>query len=92
MTTWLSLDDLVQLLHRSLVTPRVGHTIAFGISDNDGHWWDNRHAAFLGYKPKDSSAQFAHKLPREVQYPPADDITTFYQGGVFLHNGPKYRP
>jgi uronate dehydrogenase len=36
MTTWLSLDDLVQLLHRSLVTPRVGHTIAFGISDNDG--------------------------------------------------------
>jgi len=25
-------------------------------------------------------------------YPPADDITTFYKGGVFLHNGPKYKP
>jgi uronate dehydrogenase len=92
MVTWLSLDDLVQLLHRSLVTPRVGHTITFGISDNEGRWWDDRHAAFLRYKPKDSSQQFAHKLPETVEYPPADDITTFYQGGVFLHNGPKYKP
>jgi uronate dehydrogenase len=92
MTTWLSLDDLMRLLHRALVTPRVGHTIAFGISDNDGRWWDDRHAAFLGYKPQDSSRQFADKLPKEVAYPPTDDITTFYQGGVFLHNGPKYKP
>jgi uronate dehydrogenase len=92
MVTWLSLDDLVQLLHRSLVTPRVGHTITFGISNNPGRWWDDRYAAYLCYQPKDSSAQFAHKMPDTVVYPPKDDITTFYQGGVFLNNGPKYRP
>jgi uronate dehydrogenase len=91
MVTWLSLDDLVQLLHRSLVTPRVGHTITFGISDNPGRWWDDRYAAYLCYQPKDSSTQFAHKMPDAFAYPPKDDITTFYQGGVFLNNGPKYK-
>jgi uronate dehydrogenase len=92
MCTWLSLDDLVQLLHRSLTTPRVGHTITFGISDNPGKWWDDRHASFLCYRPKDSSTRFAHNLPKTMTFPPADDITTFFQGGVFLNNGPKYKP
>jgi uronate dehydrogenase len=92
MAIWLSLDDLVRLLWRSLVTPRVGHTIAFGVSDNEGCWWDDRQAAVLCYRPQDSSAQFASRLPEAVSYPPADDITTIFQGGVFLNNGPKYRP
>ena len=92
MVTWLSLDDLVRLLHRALTTPRVGHTITFGISDNDGRWWDDRHAAHLRYRPQDSSEQFAHKLPASMTFPPPDDITTLFQGGVFLNNGPKYEP
>jgi uronate dehydrogenase len=92
MATWLSLDDMVELLRRALVTPRVGHTITFGISDNPGRWWDDRHASYLCYRPKDNSAQFAHHLPATMSYPPADDITTFYQGGVFLTHGPKYKP
>lgn len=73
MVTWLSLDDLVELLRCSLLTPRV------------------RHASHLCYAPKDSSSQFAGKLPAFEGYPPADDITTFYQGGVFLTHGPKYK-
>lgn len=92
MVTWLSLDDLLRLLERALTTPRVGHTIAFGISDNPGHWWDDRHAAFLAYQPQDSSTQFAHRLPDTMAFPPPDDITTLYQGGAFLNNGPKYEP
>ena len=92
MVTWLSLDDMMQLLHRALLTPRVGHTITFGVSDNPGRWWDDRHAAFLCYRPKDSATQFAYSMPQPAGFPAADDITTYYQGGVFLHNGPKYRP
>jgi uronate dehydrogenase len=91
MVTWLSLDDMVELLRRSLLTPRVGHTIAFGISNNPGRWWDDRHASHLCYAPRDSSSQFAGNLPGHAGYPPADDITTFYQGGVFLMHGPKYK-
>jgi len=90
MTTYISLDDLVELLRCSLVAPRVGHTIAFGVSDNNGKWWDDRHAAFLGYKPKDSSARFAHMFPDSGTYPAPDDITATYQGGTFLLAGPRY--
>jgi uronate dehydrogenase len=92
LVTWLGLDDLVQLLRRSLLTPHVGHTITFGVSDNPGRWWNDSQAAFLCYRPKDSSSQFAHQLAETASYPPADDITTIFQGGVFLNNGPKYRP
>lgn len=93
LATWLSLDDLVQLLGRSLVTPRVGHTIAFGISDNPGKWWDDRHSGFLAYKPKDSSSRFSEAVYASGvdRIDDMDDLTLKYQGGVFLHNGPKYK-
>jgi uronate dehydrogenase len=92
MTTWLGLDDLLQLLARALLTPRVGHTIAFGVSDNDGRWWDDRLAGHLGYRPVQSSRQFADRIPQAVDWEEMGDITLRYQGGVFLHNGPKYEP
>lgn len=90
MTTYISLDDLVELLRCSLVAPRVGHTIAFGVSDNKGRWWDDRHAAFLGFKPKDSSARFAELFPDSGTYPAPDDMTATFQGGAFLLAGPRY--
>jgi uronate dehydrogenase len=89
---WLSLDDLVQLIYRSLVTPRVGHTIAFGVSNNPGRWWDDRHSRHLCYSPKDSSAQFMDKIPQTPDWSDMDDVTLLHQGGQFLNNGPKYRP
>jgi uronate dehydrogenase len=91
MVTWLGLDDLVQLLWRSLLTPRVGHTITFGVSDNPGRWWDDRHSRHLGYNPTQSSLQFADKIAPVVDWEDMDDITLTFQGGVFLHNGPKYK-
>jgi uronate dehydrogenase len=90
LSTWISLDDLVELLRCSLAAPRVGHTITFGVSNNPSQWWDDRHARFLGYVPRDSSAQFSHMFPASGSYAPQDDITITYQGGGFLLNGPKY--
>ena len=90
MSTYISLDDLVELLRCALVAPRVGHTITFGVSANKGKWWDDRHAAFLGFQAQDSSAKFAHLFPERGAYPDAGDITTEFQGGGFLMNGPKY--
>jgi uronate dehydrogenase len=92
MVTWLGLDDLVQLLRRSLLTPRVGHTIAFGISDNPGKWWDDTHSRHLAYKPVQSSSQFADRIKQDLNWEDMEDITLTFQGGVFLNNGPKYRP
>lgn len=90
MTTYFSYDDLVECLRCCLFAPRVGHTIAFGVSDNAGKWWDNRYAAHLGFQAKDSSAKFNDLFPDTADFPAADDITATYQGGKFLLDGPKY--
>ncbi len=90
MVTWFSYDDLVESLRCALFTPRVGHTIAFGVSANPASWWDNRKAAHLGFHAKDSSIQFAHKMPDTGDYPAADDAATIYQGGGFVLSGPQY--
>jgi len=91
MTTYFSYDDMVECLRCCLFAPRVGHTIAFGMSDNDSVWWDNKHAAFLGFRARDSSAKFAGKFPDTSELAAAADITTIYQGGKFLLDGPQYR-
>ena len=90
MTTYLSYDDLVELIRCALFTPRVGHTIAFGNSDNDTVWCDNRKASHLGFKPKDSSRAFASQFPPTAERPAADDPHTTYQGGPFVTAGPIY--
>jgi uronate dehydrogenase len=92
LATWLSLDDMVELLRCALVTPRVGHTITFGVSDNAARWWDGRHSRHLGFVAKDNSAQFKHLVPDTGDYGDPDDIALNLQGGAFLLNGPKYKP
>ncbi|MCO8160575.1 NAD(P)-dependent oxidoreductase [Pseudomonas sp. 21LCFQ02] len=87
LCTWLSYDDLVQLIERGLFTADVGHTIVYGASDNTPQWWDNRHAAHLGYTPKDSSEPFRAKVEAQPA-PAADDPSMVYQGGAFAAVGP----
>ncbi|MCC2954368.1 NAD(P)-dependent oxidoreductase [Massilia sp. IC2-477] len=91
MTTFLAHDDLVELVRCALFTPRVGHTITFGVSDNPTRWWDNRLAGHLGYEAKRSSREFADRFPPSGARPPADDATATYQGGPFVLAGPIYK-
>jgi uronate dehydrogenase len=90
MVTYLAYDDLAELVRCSLFTPRVGHTITFGTSDNDTRWWDNRHASHLGYRPKHSSREFDGKFPATSDFPAADDMTATFQGGPFITTGPMF--
>jgi uronate dehydrogenase len=60
--SWLSYDDLIQLVSRSLDTPVTGFTIVYGVSNNDRAPVDNSSAAFLGYRPKDNAEQFASEV------------------------------
>ncbi|KPG96800.1 NAD-dependent epimerase/dehydratase family protein [Pseudomonas sp. RIT-PI-r] len=87
MHTWLSFDDLTQLLEHSLYTPNVGHTIVYGMSDNKDVWWDNRFASHLGFEAKDSSEVFREKVEAQPM-PAADDPARIYQGGAFVAAGP----
>ncbi|SFE26407.1 NAD-dependent epimerase/dehydratase family protein [Paracidovorax konjaci] len=87
MSTWLSYDDLTQLVQKALFTPDVGHTVVYGASANRDLWWDNHAAAHLGYEPKDSSEPFRAKV--EAQPAPAPgDPGAVYQGGAFTAQGP----
>jgi uronate dehydrogenase len=87
MSTWLSYDDLTQLIERSLYTPDVGHTVVYGMSDNRDVWWDNQFAAHLGFEAKDSSEVFRAKVEAQPM-PAADDPARIYQGGAFVAAGP----
>ncbi|MFC3653698.1 NAD-dependent epimerase/dehydratase family protein [Dyella humi] len=86
LITWLSYDDLEQLICRALFVPGVGHTIVYGMSANRDAWWDNRQAAALGYTPADSSEPFRVHLESTPPLP-ADDPAGWYQGGGFVKVG-----
>ncbi len=88
LATWLSYDDLERLVVACLTAPLASHTVLFGMSDNTATWWDNRHAAHIGYRPQDSSEPFrAAALARQPQLDTTDPVV-IYQGGGFVRAGP----
>ena len=83
LSTWLSYDDLIQLVTRAIDTPTVGFTISYGISNNDRAVVDNSAATYLGYKPKDNAEQYADEIL--ANSPPSDpqDLAQMCHGGPF---------
>ncbi len=81
--TWLSYDDLIHLVERSVDSPVVGFSIVYGISDNDRAVVDNTKARHLGYRPKDNAEQFAKEI--FAKSPPLDnaDLANLCIGGPF---------
>ena len=88
LATWLSFDDLERLVVSALSAPIVGHTIIFGMSDNQTSWWDNTHAKHIGYRALDSSDVFRHEV--EARQPQIDrhDKAALFQGGAFVKMAP----
>lgn len=81
--SWLSFDDLRQLVQRSIETPFVGFTIAYGVSNNDRSPVDNSAAAFLGYRPKDNAEDFADEVFAKEPEADLSDIGQTCHGGPF---------
>lgn len=80
--SWLSYDDLIQLVTRCIETPVTGWSVVYGVSDNDRVPVDNANASFLGYRPKDNAEQFAEAvLAGEPPMDPQDP-------GHMCHGGP----
>ncbi len=81
--SWLSYDDLIQLVERAISTPVTGFSVVYGVSNNDRAPVDNAKASFLGYRPKDNAEPFAEKILAET--PPMDvgDPGNICQGGPF---------
>ena len=81
--TWLSYDDLIHLVERSVDSPVVGFSIVYGISNNDRAVVDNSKAGHLGYRPKDNAEDFAKDVFAAT--PPLDnkDLAHLCIGGPF---------
>lgn len=88
LATWLGYDDLEQLVRRAMFVPKVGCTIVYGVSANRDIWWDNSHAAHLGYVPTESSEPWRERIEREQPQRSEDDPVRVYQGGAFVTTGP----
>ena len=88
MSTWLSFDDLTELIRCALFAPAVGHTIVYAASDNTPSWWDNRYATHLGWTPRDSSEPFRAEVEATVPRRDPADPAALYQGGQFVKLGP----
>ncbi len=81
--SWLSYDDLIQLVTRAIDTPIVGFSIIYGVSNNDRVPVDNTKAAFLGYRPRDNAEEFAEKIMAEAPSADPQDAGQMCHGGPF---------
>jgi len=81
--TWLSYDDLIQLVQRAMDAPTTGFSVVYGVSNNDRAPVCNDNASYLGFKPKDNAEQFAQDIL--AQEPPIDknDPAHTHHGGPF---------
>ena len=73
--TWLSEPDYCRLVDACMSTVLLEHTLVWGISDNEGGWWDNSLVSHLGYAPRDGAERF------EGTMSPADAASLEFQGG-----------
>jgi uronate dehydrogenase len=81
--TWLSYDDLIQMVTRAIDTPTTRFAVVYGVSNNDRVPVDNSKASFLGYRPKDNAEQFADKILAESPDPDTSDPGQMHHGGPF---------
>lgn len=85
--SWLSFDDCVRLVSAALTAPHVGHSIAFGMSDNRVKPVDNARAGHLGYAPQDSAEPYRAGVEGRTEAPDPRDPTVRRMGGWFVGLG-----
>jgi uronate dehydrogenase len=83
LATWLSPDDFVSMIKAIFEVPRLGSAMLYGASANKEQWWNNDHAAYVGWSPTDSAEQFRAKIEAATPVPDWDDPAVKYQGGGF---------
>jgi len=85
--SFLTYADCVRLVEASLTAPRVGHTIAFGMSDNRIKTVDNSGANHLGYIPLDNTEPYRAEVEGKTGMPDASASATKFLGGYFCELG-----
>jgi uronate dehydrogenase len=81
--SYLSYDDLIQLVERSIDTPTTGFCVAYGVSNNDRVPVDNSGASFLGFRPKDNAESVAKDVLAAASKADPTDLGQSCHGGPF---------
>lgn len=81
--TWLSPDDLIQLVEKSVSNPVVGLSVVYGISNNDRAVVENTKAGHLGFRPKDNAEDYAAEIFAKTGPLDNSDLSNLMIGGPF---------
>ena len=87
LSTWLSYNDLRSLIIACLNSSNVGHSIIFGVSDNDSILIDNKYGKHVGYKPKDNGENYRNKIEKKDGFIDSTDSLVSTHGGYFTAAG-----
>lgn len=79
---WLSTDDLIHLVERSIDSQITGCSIIYGVSNNDRASVDNTRVSFLGYRPKDNAERYAAEIIAEPPHPEVPNSAHLRHGGI----------
>jgi uronate dehydrogenase len=83
LSTWLSPDDAVRLVHACLTAPDLDYAVVYGTSANTRGWWDLEPGRRLGFHPVDDAEKYAAEILAEAGEPDPDDPEHAYLGGSF---------
>lgn len=65
LSTWLSPEDCVRLVHAALSAHHRGFAAVYGISANTRGWWDHTPGHALGYHAEDDAEEYAEEILAE---------------------------
>jgi uronate dehydrogenase len=81
LSSWLSHDDLVRLIERSLEIESLGCQIVWGASRNQRRWWRDVKGAPIAEALQDDAETFADAILADDKR--LDPVSERYQGGVY---------
>ena len=83
LSTWLSYNDLIQMVTKAVTARTTGFSTIYGVSNNDRATVSNAQAAHLGYRPRDNAEQFADEILKDAAPAELADLATTCVGGPF---------
>jgi uronate dehydrogenase len=66
-----------------VLTPVVGFTVIYGVSNNDRAPGDNAKASFIGFRPKDNAEKFAAEILKAEPQADPQNPSQMCHGGAF---------
>ena len=83
LSTWLSYNDLIQMVTRCIDTPFTGFSIVYGVSNNTRKNVDNSQCSHIGFTPNDNAEQFADEIFKGDCDEELNDQGNQFHGGPF---------